>query len=119
MTTKKELPKQNFIDLRQDGSVQFWANTENEAKKMLLSIDNNLVLGGYFCLPKKQPKKECGSFNLSVKTTSDGNTLKNTYLFQNGDVTLRRSFKKVFYTANQFSKIVNQLGWKKEKENDS
>lgn len=115
----KAIYTKNFIDVYGDGSVQFWANTEKETKDILKAINNNLESGGYFFLSKKQQKKTNKNFSLSAQTTHKGSIMENTYLYQDKDYTLRRSYQKFSYSGEQFSRIIKGFGWEKEIENNN
>jgi len=114
----KVIYTKNFIDLYSNSTVEFWAESKEKSNKLLKNINTNLQQEGYFFLPKKQDKKINGNekFILNCIKESKGSQITNTYLYQDKNFTLRKTYTKTGIPYSQFLDHTRKLGWIKERE---
>ena len=109
----------NFIDLYPNRIVEFWTKSKEDSNNLLKNINTNLQQGGYFFLSKKQGKiTENKNFKLNCMKELEGNQISNTYLYQDKNFTLRRTYTKIGVPYHQFLETTRKLGWIKKKETE-
>ncbi len=104
----KVIYSHNFIDFK-DGMIEIWATDFEDSSKILKSISDNLLEGGFLFVNKKQDKGKSKEFKLFNKKIIENHKLTNIYVYQDKKFVMRKKYTKVIINKQDFKEIMQRL----------
>lgn len=105
----KVMYSHNFISFK-DGMIEIWATDFEDSSKILKSISDNLLEGGFLFVNKKQDKGESKEFKLFNKKIIENHKLTNIYVYQDKKFVMRKKYTKVIINKQDFKEIMQRGG---------